>query len=79
MLDIIIYSDRYTKYKGNVMPAKVEDKRRRAVVTLMLTAAERQEARRAAEKAGLPLSQFLRLLTMAAIRRGETVGTARAA
>jgi hypothetical protein len=61
------------------MPSRIDDKRRRAVVTLMFTESERQEVRRAAEKAGLPLSQFLRLLTMAALRRGETVGASRAA
>jgi hypothetical protein len=35
--------------------------------------------RQAADQAGLPLSMFLRLLVMSAIRRGETVGTAKAA
>ena len=35
--------------------------------------------RDAADQAELPLSMFLRLLTMAAIRRGETISTAQAA
>lgn len=56
------------------MPIKAERRKRRSVVTLMLTAEERQEMRKAADAAGLPLSMFLRLLAMAAIRRGETVG-----
>ena len=44
----------------------------------MLTNAERQEAKRAAERAGLPLSQFLRLITMSAIRSGQSINVGRA-
>jgi hypothetical protein len=60
------------------MSAKTDDLKRRASVSLMLTNAERQEAKRAAERAGLPLSQFLRLITMSAIRSGQSINVGRA-
>ena len=50
--------------------------RRRAGVTVMLTEPERQELRKAADAAGLSLSVFVRLLTLAVIRRGETITSA---
>ena len=41
--------------------------------------AERQELQQAADAAGLSLSAFVRLLTIAAIRRGMTVTAGKAA
>ena len=61
-------------------PSSAPRPRKRPVgVTIMVSVEERQEMRDAADQAELPLSMFLRLLTMAAIRRGETISTAQAA
>jgi hypothetical protein len=61
-------------------PSSTSRPRKRPVgVTIMVSEEERQEMRDAADQAELPLSMFLRLLTMAAIRRGETIATAQAA
>jgi hypothetical protein len=61
-------------------PSSAPRPRKRPVgVTIMVSEEERQEMRDAADQAELPLSMFLRLLTMAAIRRGETIATAQAA
>jgi hypothetical protein len=61
-------------------PSSTARPRKRALgVTVMVSEAERQAMRQAADQAELPLSMFLRLLIMAAIRRGETVGAAKAA
>jgi hypothetical protein len=61
-------------------PSSTPRPRKRPVgVTIMVSEEERREMRDAADRAELPLSMFLRLLTMAAIRRGETIRTAQAA
>jgi hypothetical protein len=60
-------------------PSSTARPRKRTLgVTVMVSEAERQAKRQAADQAELPLSMFLRLLIMAAIRRGETVGAAKA-
>jgi hypothetical protein len=57
-------------------PSSAPRPRKRPVgVTIMVSEEERQEMRDAADQAELPLSMFLRLLTMAAIRRGVSVLT----
>ena len=58
---------------------KTTKKRRRAGITVTVTDEERAELRQAADKAGLALSIFVRVLLVNAVRRGDTVGTARAA
>jgi hypothetical protein len=50
-------------------------RKRPEILALQLTKPEKEEFRRAAAKAGLPMSVFTRLLALAAIKRGETVGT----
>jgi hypothetical protein len=60
-------------------PSSTSRPRKRPLgVTIMVSEEERQEMRDAADQAELPLSMFLRLLVMAAIRRGETISTAKA-
>jgi hypothetical protein len=61
------------------MVTKVKDRKRAAGVTVMMSDQERQEVRKAAETAGLSLSVFVRLITLAAIRSGQTISTAKAA
>jgi hypothetical protein len=56
-----------------VMAAK---RKRPEILALQLTKPEKDEFRRAAAKAGLPMSVFTRLLALAAIKRGETVKAA---
>jgi hypothetical protein len=61
-------------------PSSAARPRKRTLgVTVMVSEVERQAMRQAADQAELPLSMFLRLLVMAAIRRGETVSAAKAA
>jgi hypothetical protein len=61
-------------------PSSAPRPRKRPVgVTIMVSEEERQQMRDAADQAELPLSVFLRLLVMAALRRGETISTAKAA
>jgi hypothetical protein len=58
-------------------PSSAARPRKRTLgVTVMVSEAERQAMRQAADQAELPLSVFLRLLVMAAIRSGQTVGLA---
>lgn len=59
--------------------ANIRNKKRPKGLTLMLSEEERQALLKAADEAGLPLSVFIRLLAVNALKRGETVGTAKAA
>jgi hypothetical protein len=52
------------------MPAK---RRRPFVIAVQVDERERQELRRAADQAGAPLSVFVRMISLAAVRRGEVV------
>jgi hypothetical protein len=52
-------------------------RKRGACVTLMLTVEEREQLRAAAKQADMPLSVFLRLLVMMALKRGETLAVVR--
>ena len=61
------------------MISKVKDRKRAAGITVMMSEQERQEVRKAAEAAGLSQSVFVRLITLAAIRSGQTISTAKAA
>jgi hypothetical protein len=45
------------------------------ILALQLTGQEKDEMRKAANRAGMPMSVFVRPLTMAAIRKGDTVVT----
>ena len=54
---------------------KPRSRRRPSGITVMVSAEERQEMRRAADQAEMPLSMFVRMITLAAIRRGETLST----
>jgi hypothetical protein len=45
------------------------------ILALQLTGQEKDEMRKAANRAGMPMSVFARTLTMAAIRKGDTVVT----
>ena len=66
--------------RNRARPSAARRPRKRPVgVTVMVSEEERQEMRDAADQAELPLSMFLRLLVMAAIRRGETISAAKAA
>ena len=51
------------------MPAK---RKRPEIVALQLTAQEKQELQKAADKAVLPLSAFVRALALTAVRSGQT-------
>jgi hypothetical protein len=57
----------------------MRSKQRTKGLTLSLSDRERQEFAKAADEAGLPLSVFIRLLAVNALKRGETVTTAKAA
>ncbi len=57
----------------------VRNRKRPSGLTVMLTVEERREMQKAADEAGLALSVFIRLLAINAVKRGETVGTAKAA
>jgi hypothetical protein len=53
--------------------------KRPAGITVMVSAEERQEFRMAADQAGLPLSMFIRMIALAAVRSGQTIKAAKAA
>lgn len=57
----------------------IRNRKRPAGVTVMLTEQERKEVRKAADQAGLSLSVFIRLITMSALQRGETITRSKAA
>ena len=61
------------------MVAKAKDRKRAALVTVMMSEQERRKVRKAADAAGPPLSTFVRLLLMAAIRSGQTIKAAKGA
>jgi hypothetical protein len=48
-------------------------RKRPETIKVMATVSEKRELQRAAAKADMPLAMFMRTLTLAAIRRGETV------
>jgi hypothetical protein len=52
------------------MPAK---RKRPFVIAVQVDERERQELRQAADQAGVPLSVFVRMIALAAVRRGELV------
>jgi hypothetical protein len=56
------------------MTEKPTQKRKRfADIRVMTTPTERKELQKAADAAGLALSVFIRLLALAAVRKGETI------
>jgi hypothetical protein len=61
------------------MTKKPTQKRKRfAHVRVMTTPTERKELQKAADAAGLALSTFVRLIAIAAVRKGETITSAKA-
>jgi hypothetical protein len=54
-------------------------RKRPETIKIMATWSEKQELLRAAKKADVPLAVVMRTLTLAAVRRGETVIAAQAA
>jgi hypothetical protein len=46
---------------------------------VMVSSEERHEFRKAADQAGLPLSMFIRMIALAAVRSGQTIKAAKAA
>jgi uncharacterized protein (DUF1778 family) len=61
------------------MTEKPEQRRTRfADIRVMTTPTERKELQKAADAAGLALSTFVRVIAIAAVRRGETVIGAKA-
>ena len=52
-----------------------QNRRRNEMVRLMLTAAEKQELQEAANKLDMPVSAFVRAMTLMMVRRGETLVT----
>jgi hypothetical protein len=61
---------------AHTMSARPKANRKRPVVIRMsVTAAERKQLRLAALKADLPMTTFVRALTLAAMRQGLTVST----
>jgi hypothetical protein len=59
------------KMKGHTMATP--KRKRPETIKVMATVSEKRELQRAAAKADMPLAMFMRTLTLAAIRRGETV------
>jgi hypothetical protein len=53
--------------------------KRPAGITVMVSSEERHEFRKAADQAGLPLSMFIRMIALAAVRSGQTIKAAKAA
>jgi uncharacterized protein (DUF1778 family) len=61
------------------MTYKPAQKRKRfADIRVMTTPDERRELQRAADAAGLALSVFVRVIAIAAVRKGETITSAKA-
>jgi hypothetical protein len=56
--------------------ANTRQKKRTKGLTLTLSDKERQDFGKAADEAGLPLSVFIRLLAVNALKSGQTVGMA---
>jgi hypothetical protein len=57
-------------------PTRPKAKRKRPIIIrISVTAAERKELRLAALKADLPMSSFVRLLALAALRQGLSIAT----
>jgi hypothetical protein len=56
----------------------MQKRKRFADIRVMATEAERRELQKAADAAGLALSTFVRLLSLAAVRKGETITSAEA-
>jgi hypothetical protein len=54
-------------------------KKRTTGTTVMLSDQERKELRLAADQAGLPLSVFIRMVSVAAVRNGQTINVGKAA
>jgi hypothetical protein len=54
-------------------------RKRPLVVAVQLDEREKAEMKGAADQAGLALSVFVRLITLAAIRSGQTISAAKAA
>ena len=54
-------------------------RKRPETIKVMATPSEKKELKRAADKADVPLATLMRTLTLAAIRRGETVIASQAA
>ena len=50
-----------------------QKRKRSADIRVMTTAVERKELQKAADAAGLALAVFIRLLALAAVRKGETI------
>jgi hypothetical protein len=63
---------------AKVKSMKKVNRKRAAALTVMLTDQERQQLNREAEKAGVAPSLFMRVMTFAAIKRGETLTSAKA-
>jgi hypothetical protein len=57
----------------------IRNRNRPSGVTVMLSEIEKKAVRKAADQAGLSLSVFIRLITMSAIQRGETITRSKAA
>ena len=57
----------------------MQKRKRSADIRVMATPEERRELQKGADAAGLALSVFIRLLALAAVRRGETITSAKAA
>lgn len=52
-----------------------QNRKRAETIKVMVTATEKKELAKAAAKTDVPLAVLMRVLTLAAVRRGEIVST----